>query len=216
MIVRERMTPNPFTITTDMSVPDALHLMREKNMRHLPVLDAHGKLVGIVAELDLLYASPSPATSLSLWELPELLSKLKVTKVMSTNLATVTEDTPLEEAARIMSTRKIGALLVVRGEELVGIITETDMFRAFLQLLGGLRSGVRVSARTSGAKGTVAKITNAIFNADGDIVGLGFSEVPQGNELQWHITIKVKDVPLQKLVEVLKPVVLEILNVREM
>ncbi|MEW5985819.1 MAG: CBS domain-containing protein [Chloroflexota bacterium] len=215
MLVRERMTVNPVTIAPDASVPDALRLMRERKVRRLPVLDGHGRLVGIVSDKDLLHASPSPATTLAIWEIPELLARLKVEKVMTREVITVTEDTPLEEAACLMADRRIGGLPVMRGKTLVGIITETDLFKSLLQLLGGRRPGVRLTVLTSGAKGTLAQITSAIFGVGGDIVGLGFSEVTEAAETQWHITFKVQGVAREKLVAAVRPVVDEILDVRE-
>jgi len=215
MLVRELMTSSPITITPDVSVPDALILMHEKKIRRLPVVDAHGKLVGIVSEKDLLYASPSPATSLSIWEIKELLSKVKVESVMKRKIISATEDTPAEEAARLMADKKIGSLPVLHGEKLVGFITDTDLFNAFLGMLGGRRPGVRVTAFTSGAKGTVAKITSAIYGLGGDIVGLGFNEVTNVANIGWQITFKVQDVPMATLVETIRPLVIEILDARE-
>ena len=146
MLVRERMSREPVTITSDVSVTDALRLMHERKIRRLPVLDSHGKLVGIVSDQDLLYASPSPVSSLSVWEMHYLLAKLKVEEVMTRKVITVTEDTPLEEAARIMADNKIGGLPVMREDKLVGIVTETDLFKIFLELLGARLPGVRVTA----------------------------------------------------------------------
>lgn len=215
MLVRERMTPNPVTITPDTSVSDAMRLMREKRIRRLPILDAHAHLVGIITDSDLLYATPSPVTSLSVWEIHDLLYKLKVEKVMTYEVKTVTEDTPLEEAARILADNRISGLPVMRGKQLVGIITETDIFKTFLGLLGGRRNGVRVTVAIPSVKGMVAKITSAIFGAGGDIVGLGLSEPLTAAETQWRITFKVQDVPKDKLVAAIRPVVDEILDVRE-
>ena len=215
MLVGELMTPSPITITPEVSVPDALNLMHEKAIRRLPVVDAHGKLVGIVSEKDLLYASPSPATSLSIWEIRELLSKIKVESVMKRKIFTATEDTPAEEAARLMSDNKIGSLPVLHEGKLVGVITDTDLFKAFLGMLGGRRPGVRLTAFTSGAKGTVAKITSAIYGLGGDIVGLGFNEVTNVENIGWQITFKVQDVLMATLVETIRPLVIEILDVRE-
>jgi len=215
MLVRELMTRQPVTVASDASVPDALRLMREKKVRRLPVLDRRGALVGIVSDKDLLHASPSPATTLAVWEIPELLSKLKVEKVMTRRVITVDEATPLEEAARVMADNKIGGLPVMRDDTLVGIITETDVFKSLLTLLGGRRSGIRVTVSLPTAKGTLAKITNAIFNAGGDIWGLGLGEVSGPNGDQWELMLKVQDVPKDKLVEALQPVVNEILDVRE-
>jgi acetoin utilization protein AcuB len=214
MFVRERMTQNPITITKDTSVSDALRLMREKKVRRLPVLDGRGHLVGIVSDSDLLYASPSPVTSLSVWEMHDLLYKLKVDKVMTKKVITVTEDTPLEEAARIMADSKIGGLPVMNGKKMVGIITETDVFKAFLALFGARRPGVRITVSTTGAKGTMAKIASAILSVGGDIVGLGLSE-PTPAEPHWNITFKVQDVAQDRLFDAIQPVVDEILDVRE-
>jgi len=115
MFVKEHMTQDPVTITPEISVPEALHLMREKQVRRLPILDRNGKLVGIVTDKALLHASPSPATSLAVWEIAELHAKLKVEKVMSRDVVTVPEDTLLEEAARIMVDSEVGGLPVTRS-----------------------------------------------------------------------------------------------------
>jgi acetoin utilization protein AcuB len=215
MLVRERMTPNPITITPSTSVGDALRVMCEKKIKRLPVLDSKGQMVGIVCEKDLLYASPSPVTSLNVWEIHELLGKLVVEKVMTSRVITVGEDQPLEEAARIMEDGRIGGMPVMRGKQLVGIITESDLFKSFLQFLGGRRRGVRVTATIPNAKGTLAHITNAIFGAGGDIVGLASMENPDPAKQEWEIAVKVQGITQAKLVEVLRPVVREIIDVRE-
>lgn len=213
MLVRERMTQTPVTITPDTSVTEALRLMREKKVRRLPVLDSHSKLVGIVSDQDLLYASPSPVSSLSIWEINYLLAKLKVEEVMTRKVITVTEDTPLEEAARIMADNKIGGLPVMREDKLVGIVTETDLFKIFLELLGARQPGVRVTALIPSAKGTLAKITNAIFGVGGDI--MAFSQSMDASGTRWEVTLKVQDVSRDTLIQALQPVVEKILDVRE-
>lgn len=216
MLVRERMTPKPVTVALDTSVSDAMRLMRERKVRRLPVLDNRGHLAGIVSDSDLLYASPSPVTSLSVWEIHDLLYRLTVDRVMTREVTTVTEDTPLEEAARIMADQRIGGLPVMRADQLVGIITETDIFKAFLAQIGARRPGVRVSVAIPNAKGTVAKIAQAIFGIGGDIVGLGLSDPTPASGGQWEITFKVQDVTKDNLVAAIRPVVNEILDVREM
>ena len=215
MLVGDIMTSNPVKISEDMPVPAALALMHEKKIRSLPVVDAHDRLLGIVTEKDLLYVSPSPATSLNIWEIKELLGKVRVEGIMVRKVITVTEDTPIEEAARLMADDKIGSLPVLRDKTLVGIVTKTDLFNIFLAVLGGLRPGVRVTALTSGAKGTVAKITNAIYGLGGDIVGLAFNEVTNESEKGWQITLKVQDVALDTLVAAIKPLVIQIQDARE-
>jgi acetoin utilization protein AcuB len=135
--------------------------------------------------------------------------------VMVKNVSTVTEDTPVEEAARIMADRGIGCLPVMGKDGMVGLVTKSDLFLAFMELLGGRRPGVRIWAQTADAKGTVSKITGAIAAVSGNIVGLGFNEIRDVKGSRWEITLKVQDVPVDKLVEALKPVVVEIKDVRE-
>jgi acetoin utilization protein AcuB len=215
MLVRELMTPKPIVVAPEMPVPDALTLMRGRKIHQLPVVDNKGKLVGIVTEQDLLHASASSVSTLSVWELPTLLAKITVEMVMVKNVATVNEDTPVEEAARIMADLGIGCLPVLGQDGMVGLVTKSDLFRAFMELLGGRRPGVRIWAQTPDAKGTVAKITGAIAAVSGNIVGLGFNEIRDVKGSRWEITLKVQDVPAEKLVEALKPVVVDIKDVRE-
>ena len=216
MLVSQIMTKKPITIRTDVSVSDALDLMHEKKVHRLPVLDTKGRLVGIVAEGDLLYASPSPATSLNVWEIHSLLAKLKVDKVMTRKLITVADDAPVEEAAQIMVEKKIGGLPVVCEKKLVGIVTETDLFKVFISMLGGHRQGVRVTASIPGVKGTFAKIATAIFKNGGDIVGLGFNDVSDVPQEDWEMVIKVQGITKANLVTVLKPLVKKIKDARKM
>lgn len=215
MLVRELMTPKPIVVSPDTTVPDALHLMRDRKVRRLPVVDSHGRLVGIVSDKDLLYASPSPATTLAVWEIPDLLGKLKVEKVMTRDVFTVAEKTTLEEAARIMADKKVGGLPVMRGPDLVGIITETDLFKSLLELFGGRRSGVRVSVTVPAVKGVLAKVTTAVFEAGGNIVGIGMKGILGSYGDTAEMVLKVQDVDRDALVAALKPVVNEITDVRE-
>lgn len=172
MLVGERMTRNPITISETASIDDGLHLMRERKVRRLPVLDASGQMVGIVSDKDLLHAAPSPATSLSVYELHYLLSKLTIKQVMSRPVITVAPDTPLEEAARIMADNKIGGLPVVEGGKLVGIITETDIFKILLELLGARAAGLRITVEAPSQKGVLAALTTALFVRGADIVSV--------------------------------------------
>src|SRR5512140_2328631 len=140
MLIRDRMTRNPVLCAADLSVTDAFDLMKKSHIRRIPVVDKNGKLAGIVSDKDLLRVSPSPATTLSAFEIPYLLSKVKVSDVMTKKVITVAEDTPVEEAARIMVDNKIGGLPVVNETGVVvGIITETDIFKTFLELIGARR-----------------------------------------------------------------------------
>jgi len=136
MRVRDKMTPNPVTITPQTTIADALALMREGNFRRLPVLDK-GKLVGIVTDRDLSEVSPSPATSLSVFELNYLLSRTKIgTIIKKQQVISISPDAYLEEAALIMRDHEIGAIPVVEEGKLVGIITESNIFDAFIEMMG--------------------------------------------------------------------------------
>ncbi len=202
MLVGERMTKRPITVTEETSLPEALELMRKEKIRRLPVLDKHGKLVGIVTELDLLRASPSPATTLSIYEMPYLLSRVKMREIMTRDVITVTEDTPIEEAARIMADRKIGGLPVMRDDKLVGIITETDIFKVMLELFGARQSGIRITLSVPDEKGVLARVTGKIAEIGGNIISLGtaMGEDPTTSLL----ILRVADVSEEALVDAMK------------
>ncbi len=212
MLVRDRMSRNPITTYPAATVPDAIQVMRGSKVRQLPVLNDKGKMVGIVSLEDLLRVSPSPATSLSVHELNYLLEKLTVEQVMTRDVITVSEDAALEEAGRMMADAKVSGLPVMRDGELVGIITESHLFNVLLELFGARRKGVRVTVTIPRVKGSVAKITGAIAELGGSIVAMGEADEP-GEEVS--ITMKIEDVPQDKVVEVLKPLVLRIKDVRE-
>ena len=213
MLVKERMTRQPIVVTPELPVSKALALMRTEHIRRLPVVNKSGRLVGIVSDRDLLLASPSPATSLSVWEITYLLGKITVRDVMTKKVITVTEDTPLEDAARIMADSKIGGLPVVRDGSLVGIITETDLFKLFLELLGARERGVRVTVLVPNVPGEIARMTRAIFDCGGNITAMaGFTGTDPSNR---RVLVKANGVSRDDLVAALRPVVTEIEDVRE-
>jgi acetoin utilization protein AcuB len=169
MLVKDRMTPNPKVISPEASHPDALRILRNEKFRYLPVVDKAGKLVGMVTEADLLHASPSSASSLSIYEMNYLLANLKIQDVMSSPPITVPEDAPLEEAARLMIDKGIGCLPVMRGGELVGVITETDIFKTFVEILGGGDRVLRVTLRSPNVPGELARLAGVIARLGGNL-----------------------------------------------
>lgn len=213
MQVGNRASRPVITVHPDLPIQEALNLMRAEGIRRFPVVDTRGRLVGIVTETDLLHASPSDATSLSVWELNYLLAQIQVQEVMNPEVITVDENTPLEEAARIMADNKIGGLPVMRDSELVGIITETDLFKLFLELMGAREPGIRVSALVPDIPGELAKMTNAIYELGGNIVSLVtfLGESPE-NRL---VTLKVSSAEKAALQEALLPLVESIVDIRE-
>lgn len=212
MFVGERMSHPIISISPDMPVHDALDLFKRERIRRAPVVK-EGKLVGIVSDKDLLNASPSPATSLSVWEMNYLLSKVTVSEVMTKNVMTVSEDTPIEEAARIMADNKIGGLPVMRDGHVVGIITETDLFKIFLEFMGAREKGVRITALLDDKPGQLAKITKAISGAGGNFIAFGqFTGEDPSNRL---VTFKVKGVDAETAKEAIKDIAKEIWDAQE-
>jgi acetoin utilization protein AcuB len=211
MLVGERMSHPVITIPPDLPIVDALNLMKRERIRRTPVVK-EGKLVGIVSDKDLLNASPSPATSLSIWEMNYLLSKITVRDVMTRQVMTVTEDTAIEQAARIMADNKIGGLPVMSGDAVVGIITETDLFKIFLELMGARESGVRVTALIHEEHGQLARLTQAISNAGGNFIAFGqFSGEDTTNRL---VTFKVGGLNPVQVTTAIEPLVEKLIDVR--
>jgi acetoin utilization protein AcuB len=213
MLVKERMSHPVITVHPELPIQEALNRMREEHVRRFPVVDKRGQLVGIVSERDLLHAAPSDVTSLSIWEVHYLVSKITVERVMTRKVTTITEDTPIEEAARIMADHKIGALPVVRGVDVVGIITETDLFRVLLEMMAAREPGVRLDVLVPKAAGELAKLTRVIYEAGGNILALG-TFLGESSE-NWEVTIKVADVDRKVLVSTVEPFVERILDLRE-
>lgn len=213
MLVKDRMTSDLITTTTKMPVDEALSLMRENKIRRLPVVDKRGHLVGIVSEKDLLYASPSPATSLSVYEIGYLLSKLSLADVMSKEVITVQQDEAIEDAACLMADNQIGGLPVMDGDALVGIITETDVFKTFIEMLGGREEGVRLTLHVANEPGTLSNLTGAISEHGGDIVALG--TFASHKRAEASLMIKVCGLEEDKLVEVMESLGAHVVDVRE-
>lgn len=159
MFVAKRMTPNPVTITSTTSVADATHIMRSNKFRRLPVVD-NGKLVGIVTDRDLREVSPSPATTLSIYELNYLLAKMLIKDVMKKQVLTISQDATIEEAALVMATERIGGLVVVDEKGAVtGMITETDIFKCFVEVMGLAKGKTRITIDVTDRLGRLREIT---------------------------------------------------------
>ena len=212
MLVGERMRRPVITIRAEMPIQDALKLMHTEHIRRVPVVDARGRLVGLVSEMDLLKASPSEATSLSIWEVHYLLSKITVERVMTREVITVTEQTPIEEAARIMADNEIGGLPVLRGRELVGIVTETDLFRVFLELLGAREAGIRLAALVANRPGELAKLTSAVYQAGGNFLAL-VTSLGDSTENRL-VTAKIEGIDLSDLRRIVEPLVQKVVDLR--
>ena len=190
MRIKDVMTRNPVTADSETLVLDAQKLMKENNIRRLPVVDK-GKLVGIVTKHDLLEASPSPATSLSVFELNYLLAKMKVKEIMKKNPMTLTPDTPFEEALRLGQEKKIGAFPVVENGKLVGITTESDIIRFVTRVLGIKEEGSRITIEGLGGKlGDLEKIVS-VANQHHTVI-LSMMSLPRPEKKDWLIVLRLK------------------------
>lgn len=212
MLVKKRMSSPVITIPPSMPIMEALDLMKRNNIRRTPVVK-EGRLVGIVSDKDLLNAAPSDATSLSVWELNYLLGKITVGEVMTRNVVTITADTPIEEAAYLMAEKKIGGLPVMDGDQVVGLITETDLFKIFLELLGAQQEGVRVTALVPNRPGELDALTHAVAQGGGDFIAFGqFLGESEDNRT---VTFKVRNMDVAQVKEAVSPCVEELVDIRK-
>lgn len=212
MLIGERMSHPVITTTANVPIPEAHQLMRQRNIRRLPVVDEQGMLIGIVSDHDILNVSPSPATSLSIWEMNYLINEIKVKDVMTKDILTVEENDTLEKAARIMADNKIGGLPVVRDDHPVGVITETDLFKIFLELMGARDPGVRVTVLVPEKVGELAALTQAISEAGGNFVAFG--QFQGEHTTNREITFKVADLEPEILATIISPHVEKIKDIR--
>ena len=194
MIISRVMTRNPFYINPDMSIIDVRSLMEKEKIGHLPVLDKNNALVGLLAKKDLLKAGPSPATSLDMYEISYLISKMTARDVMVKNVFTVGENEVVEEAARIMADNDIGCLPVMRDKLLIGIITDTDLFNVFINAFGVRHPGVRITCRIQEKPGQIARLAHTIAERSGNVTALVITE---GDDLSYRLaTIKIAGISL--------------------
>lgn len=160
MLVRDVMQSTVVTVTPDTRLPEALRLVGQRRIRHLPVVDG-GELVGIVSDRDLKRAMASPATSLSAHELGYLLDRLAVKDFMTRTVITIGPAFPVEEAARLMVQEKVGALPVTEGPRLVGLVTETDVLDLFVKVMGAGRPSSRLEVAL-GERGGLTEVLQLV------------------------------------------------------
>jgi acetoin utilization protein AcuB len=211
MFVGDRMSRTVIFVAPETPVHDALAMFRKDHIRRAPVIK-EGKLVGIVSETDLLNASPSPATTLSIWEMNYLMSKVTVKQVMTKKVKTIEVDTPIEEAARIMADSKIGGMPVTRAGKIVGMITETDLFKVFLEFMGSREKGVRVSALVADKPGQLLKVSKAITDAGGNFIAFGMFSGPDVSVKL--ITFKVAGMKKDDVKNILEKIVKKFVDIR--
>ncbi len=160
MLVKNRMTRDVVTALPGTSLADGLALMHERRIRHLPVLE-DGRLVGIVSDRDLRGAAP-PIGSLPEEQRLAFLRDQRIAQIMKRDVVTVDPTTPVEEAARLMAVRTIGALPVLEADTLVGILTAADLLRGFVDLFGMNRPSSRIEVRIPNRPGELARVVRLI------------------------------------------------------
>ena len=211
MFIGSRMSHPVISVDPEMPVHEALAMFRKEHIRRAPVIK-NGKLVGIVSESNLVNATPSLATTLSIWEVNYLVSKITVKQVMTKKVKTLDVETPIEDAARIMADSKIGGMPVTRDGKVVGMITETDLFKVFLELMGAREKGVRVSALVEDKPGQLLKVSKAVTDVGGNFISFGVFTGPDVSVKL--ITFKVAGVKKDDLKKVLEKVVKKFVDIR--
>jgi acetoin utilization protein AcuB len=195
VLVKHLMSADPVSIAPDQSVADAGELMTQRGIRHLPVME-EGHLVGLVTRSSLARALPGLGTGLTRFEVNYLTSNTTVREVMIAEPALGTEDMAAEEAARVMNARRISSLIVVHDGLPVGIITDTDIFEAMLELLGARREGVRLTVHLPDRPGALAKVSGALGAQGGNLTAVGGWQVDAGT---WGAVIKVQNLSPEEI-----------------
>jgi acetoin utilization protein AcuB len=213
MVVSRVMTKNPVYAYPETKVSEARSLMDREKISHLPILDKNNLLIGIATKKDMLKAGPSPATTLDMYEISYLLSKMTIDKIMTKNVICTVENEVIEEAARMMADNNISCLPVVRGKSLAGIVTVKDLFVYFISAFGARHIGVRVSFVMHEKPGQIAKLSGAIAENGGNIVSFVTHE---GDYLyQLGGTMKIMGLDIDVVKNIFENIEAEILDIRQ-
>lgn len=209
MSVRDFMSTNLITVTGQTPIFDAIDLMKKHDIHRLPVME-NGRMVGLITEGVIQESMPSKATSLSVYEMNYLINKTKVGDVMLKNVETIDADALLEDAIKVMRTKSVGVLPVLSAGELVGIITNNDIFDAFLKITGYENGGSRVTLKIKEEhQGILAKIANILAQAQMNIETIVVNRLAKGIFVE--IQLDCKDI--EKVKSVLKADEYEIVDV---
>jgi acetoin utilization protein AcuB len=211
--IREKMQKNPITIGPDASFYEARAIIRDKGIRHLPVVDKHLHLVGLVTDRDIREAAPSDATTLSVHELHYLLGKLKVSAFMTprNKLITISPDTILEKAVQLMHDHKIGCLPILDGEKLIGVFTETDVLDLFVDLFGVKTPGTRITLALQDAPGILHDVLEVVKKHNVNLISVVTpSYTVNGKRI---VAIRIQTLDYDKIVEELKTSGYEVLSI---
>lgn len=194
MLVRDLMTPEPLTIGPNSDYLAAIALMRAGRFRRLPVVDADKKLIGIISAKDMHRSSPGAPKERALQSDGVL---VRVGDIMTQPVISVPPDYPVEEAARLMAEHRIGCLPVVVDERVVGIVTDTDVFKAFINILGGGSQSIRVTVEVPNRPGEFAAVSSRVAAVGGNITSIASHPGEEPGCIK--LTLRVESVPLQTL-----------------
>lgn len=212
MIVRDFMTKNPVYTNPKELISTIKNTMDREKISKMPVLDDAGKLIGVITKTDLKKTMPSDATTLDIYELSYLISKMTVEKVMKKNPITIQKDATIEEAAKLMAEKGISSVIVMDGDVLAGILTKSDLFKAVVDMFGFKYDGVRASLEVSDNCGELAKISKAIADKQGKIVS--FITADGSDVSKRIITFKIIGLKKAEVEEILKNLDAEIKDIR--
>jgi len=206
MLVKEWMATKPIVVDENTSIMKATQIMKENNIRRIPVV-RDGRLIGIISDRDIKEAAPSKATSLDVHELYYLLSEIKIKDIMTPDPITLRENDSVEKAAVIMLENRISGMPIVDDDyHVIGIITETDVFKVMVSITGAYRSPIQLAFDMEDRPGSLNKLLNAIREQGGRIVSVltSHEHMPVGRR---EVYIRLKEMPdeeLDNLVESLK------------
>jgi acetoin utilization protein AcuB len=200
LLVENWMNPNVITVDADDSMLDAIKLLKEHNIRHLPVLEK-GKLVGVITDRDLKRASPSDATTLEAHELLYLIANIKVREIMTRNPITVPYNFTIEEAAEILLQAKISGMPVVDKQgDVIGTITQTDLFKVLISLTGVGKKGVQFAFLLEDQPGSIKEVADIIRSYGGRMASIlsSYEKAPEG---QRYVYIRMYEVDREKMAQ---------------
>lgn len=198
MLVKDWMTTDPITVTPDTSVMKASQIMKENNVRRLPVIKEDGSVQGIVTDRDLKEASPSKATTLDVHELYYLLSELKVKDIMSRRVIIIAPEATVEKAAVIMLEHKVTGLPVVDNGKLVGVLSQGDVFRVLTSITGIYRGGTQFAFSLTDRPGSIKEVADVIRKHGGRLVSI-LTSYDMCEEGTRNVFLRVADMPDDKL-----------------
>lgn len=213
MIVRTQMTKNPITVSPETSLADARDLIKREKLDIIPVVDKTGHLLGVVSEKDVLYASPSHCTTLDVFEIHSLFAKMKVKDVMDKSPLTIGPNLHVEDTARLIQEEDVPGVCVVEKDVLIGIITESDLLRVFMEIFSALKKGVRATAVCPQERGELAKLSSALYAKGADI--LAFASARGDDMTKELVVIKADGISVDEMRETISPYVLEIQEIME-